>query len=157
VIILKAILKLLDITVIFITIAVVFILSVNVVLRYGFGMSIGPWSRELTTFGLIWMTFLLSPRLLEEDAHFTVPVIVEEKIKSAKIRFIVNLLTRGLMIWFFYAVTRESGVFFRLRSYAMTLRIRKSYIYLVVPFVFVISIVIILTKLYEEFKNLKKE
>lgn len=144
-------LKIFDAITVIIFTGVVSIICINVFLRYGFGTVLGGWGEELTGFGLVWIAFLISIRLVEEEGHFQVDLIVDEIIKSEKIRKGFYLFLWASMIVFFAIVIYHSRVFLTLRTYAITIPIKKSYVYGIVPISFGISIIVLLRKLIKLF------
>ena len=155
IIFIKTINRFLSYIVILLYASIVVIIFCNVILRYGFGSSLGPWTTELTSFFLVWITFLASVILLEEEGHFQVPIIVDEKIKATKIRLIINTFARGLMICFFISTILSSKVFLKISSYALTFRLRKIYVYAVVPLAFFMFAIILFNKIYQEYKKFR--
>lgn len=144
-------LKVFDFIVITLFSIVVAIICINVVLRYGFGTVLGGWGEELTGFGLVWIAFIASIRLVEEEGHFQVDLIVDEIIKSEKVRKVLYLTIWLSLLVFFGIVIYHSQIFLTLRTTAITLPLKKSYVYGIVPISFALSSIVLLRKIIKLF------
>lgn len=125
-------------------------ITTNVILRYVFRRSLG-WIDEFASFGLLWITFASVLRLIDQDEHFHVDVIVN-RFGSGRIR-------RGLSI-FKYMLTSS---FFAIVAYyaaklclsvasstAFTLPVPKIWIYSILPISCFVALLILFKKILNQ-------
>ncbi|MFX0093401.1 MAG: TRAP transporter small permease [Candidatus Hodarchaeota archaeon] len=131
----STIFKVFDVVAITVIALEIITITIDVFLRYIFNRPLA-WLEEFAEFGLIWLTFVISLRLVEEDDHFHVDAIVK-RITSKRIGKSLYFLRLVLMIFFFGVVgyyginlCREIGA-----SYAMNFPIPKAWIYIIIPIV----------------------
>jgi len=68
----------------------------NVVTRYGFGFSIG-WAEEVSSFLMIWVTYLGAGLAMREGRHVDAPFPAAQDILRADVGFQIELYHRKLL------------------------------------------------------------
>lgn len=108
--------------------------SVGVASRYFFNRPIG-WIVEISSYGLLYITFLVAAWVLKEDGHVSMDFIVERF--NPKARAVINMLTSAtsavvclVLTWFGLAVTWN---LFKTKHFTSTmLELPKSIIIVVI-------------------------
>jgi TRAP-type C4-dicarboxylate transport system permease small subunit len=104
----------------------------NVVLRYGFGVSLA-WAEEVSRYMMIWLALLASGLALREGAHIAVETLPDSlpRALAVPLRGLAVLLVAGflaLMLWlgWYYAQ-------FAMMQRTPVLRLPVGMIYLAIP------------------------
>ena len=129
----------------------IFVITANVVMRYQFHNSLA-WLDEFAGFGLIWMAFVISARLMAEDEHFHVDVVVR-RIKSKLKLKIIYFFNYALMIGFLgILVYFGSQLCYRLSvvspSYTLSIDwFPKFIVYIIIPLTSLCTIAVLVEKI----------
>lgn len=104
----------------------------NVVLRYGFGMSLA-WAEEASRYMMIWLAFLGAGLALREGAHIAVETLPDSlpRTPARLLRSLVVLLMAGflaLLLWLGWNYAQ-----FAMMQRTPVLRLPVGYIYLAIP------------------------
>jgi TRAP-type C4-dicarboxylate transport system permease small subunit len=104
----------------------------NVVLRYGFGLSLA-WAEEVSRYMMIWLSFLAAGLALREGAHIAVETLPDSlpRVLAIPLRAVAVLLVAGfvaLMLWLGWEYAQ-----FAMMQRTPVLRLPVGYIYLAVP------------------------
>jgi TRAP-type C4-dicarboxylate transport system permease small subunit len=106
--------------------------SVEVILRYGFGKSLDI-TDEFTRYALIWMVFLSCSLAVADGSHIRVEFVVN--MFKGKMRALVNLAAQALFIGFlvFLIVEGTVALSFQFDQIIPTLNISMFWFYLALP------------------------
>jgi len=104
----------------------------NVVLRYGFGLSLA-WAEEVSRYMMIWLAFLAAGLALREGAHIAVETLPDSlpRALAIPVRAVAVLLVAGflaLMLWLGWEYAQ-----FAMMQRTPVLRLPVGYIYLAIP------------------------
>ena len=104
----------------------------NVVLRYGFGMSLA-WAEEVSRYMMIWLSFLGAGLALREGAHIAVETLPDSLSPALArvVRGLVVLLMAAflaLILWLGWQYAQ-----FAMMQRTPVLRLPVGYIYLAIP------------------------
>ena len=140
-----------DVLSIFIIAFEITVITGNVIMRYVFHNSLA-WLDEFAGFGLIWMGFVISVRLMDEDEHFHVDVLVRRITSKFKLK-IIYFFNYTLMIAYL-AILSYWGIqlCYRLSvispSYSLSLDwFPKFIVYLIIPLTSLTTIAVLIKKL----------
>lgn len=106
--------------------------SVEVILRYGFGKSLDI-TDEFTRYALVWMVFLACSLAVADNSHIRVEFVVN--FFKGKMRAAVNLFAQLLFIGFLVFLIVEGSIAlpFQLDQIIPTLNISMFWFYLAMP------------------------
>jgi TRAP-type C4-dicarboxylate transport system permease small subunit len=104
----------------------------NVVLRYGFGLSLA-WAEEVSRYMMIWLSFLAAGLALREGAHIAVETLPDSlpRALAIPVRAVAVSLVAGflaLMLWFGWHYAQ-----FAMMQRTPVLRLPVGMIYLAIP------------------------
>ena len=124
---------------------IIIVLSLHVVLRYFFRFSFS-WSSELSTYLLVWLTFLGAILALFDEEHIGFTTL--QKKVNKKANFTLKII-KNLVISVFLGVIFVYGVpvIMMVWSFkAITFPVSRGLLYLVVPFSSILMLVYIITE-----------
>lgn len=129
----RGIRRLLETTLLVILSAMAVICFVEVVLRYGLGMSFG-WYDEFTGYLLVWLTFLGAVAAQQDGRHIGLGGVAERL--GPRGQRLAALCTHGLMIALHLLLLSYGGLLAVrfLSDRAITLPVPMGIIYIVIPF-----------------------
>ena len=108
------------------------LISIQVVLRYGFGSSI-PWAEEVTRFIVIWMTFIGAAMGVRLGANISIDILVEFLPKRfhwpllATAALCGTLFGVALIVFGYPIVTKTASI----GQVSSALRIPMAWVYLI--------------------------
>ncbi len=135
--------------------AMVLIVFLNVVLRYGFSSGIF-WSEEISLVIVIWFTFIAMALGVKENLHINVDIL-PKKLPEAFfatllcIRDLLEILIGGIMIYYGWKLTLNGA-----RSFLPATQIPNSINYVVLPISGIFIVLYAIIHLYEDVQKLKK-
>lgn len=145
--------KIANFLVMIVLILITVFLATNVVTRYVFGYNMG-WIHEFAGYGLVWITFLSVISLFMDDGHFQVDVLVEHGFKKFRaLRIFINVLKWIVLIGFLLYLSNFTTEMVTLRSYTISFRIHKGFIYSIIPICLSLSTIIMLRNIFLEFQK----
>lgn len=149
------IVKIANFFVMIVLIIITVLLSTNVITRYVFGYNMG-WVHEFAAYGLVWITFLSLISLFMDDGHFQVDVLVEYGLKKYRaVRITINILKWVALIGFFLYLSYFTTDMVTMRSYTISFRIHRGFIYSIIPICLSLSTIIMLRNIFVEFQGKK--
>jgi TRAP-type C4-dicarboxylate transport system permease small subunit len=124
--------KAIEVLTVFILGVITAMVSVEVVLRYGFGGSLFI-TEEFTRYALVWMVFLACSLAVADNSHIRVEFLVN--FFKGKMRALVNLVAQLLFIVFlvFLIVEGMIALPFQVNQIIPTLNISMFWFYLAMP------------------------
>lgn len=135
--------------------AMVLIVFLNVVLRYGFSSGIF-WSEEISLVIVIWFTFIAMALGVKENLHINVDIL-PKKLPEAFfatllcIRDLLEILIGGIMIYYGWKLTLNGA-----RSFLPATNIPNSINYIVLPISGIFIVLYSIIHLYEDVQKFKK-
>lgn len=135
--------------------AMVLIVFLNVVLRYGFSSGI-HWSEEISLVIVIWFTFIAMALGVKENLHINVDIL-PKKLPEAFfttlmcIRDLLVILIGGVMIYYGWKLTLNGA-----RSFLPATHIPNSINYVVLPISGIFIVLYAIIHLYEDVQKFKK-
>ena len=135
-------------------VAMVILVFLNVVLRYGFSSGI-RWSEEISLVIVIWFTFIAMALGVKEGLHINVDILPKKLPKVffttlTCLRDILVILIGGIMIYYGWKLTLNGA-----RSFLPATHIPNSINYLVLPIAGVFIGLYALINLYEDVLKFK--
>jgi len=130
--------------------------SIQVILRYIFNNPL-DWPEELNQILLVWMTFIGGIGLSRKNLHLRVD-IVDDFLPKKILIFLRSFFNISTII--FMAIIIIGGIeLFNEMIYERTpaMRLKLSYVYLIVPISSFFIIIIYLFQLYKDYKSFFKE
>ena len=132
------------------------IITANVILRYIFHSPLA-WLDEFAGFGLIWLGFVLSVRLMDEDDHFHVDVFTRRITSKLKLKLIYffNYALMGCYCFLlgYYGFELCYRLAFVSPSYTLSVDwFPKSIIYIIIPIASFATIPVLIKKSIERKK-----
>ena len=130
--------------------------SIQVILRYIFNNPL-DWPEELNQILLVWMTFIGGIGLSRKNLHLRVD-IVDDFLPKKILIFLRSFFNLSTII--FMAIIIIGGIeLFNEMIYERTpaMRLKLSYVYLIVPISSFFIIIIYLFQLYKDYKSFFKE
>jgi len=126
------------------------VITGNVIMRYQFHSSLS-WLDEFAGFGLIWLGFVISVRLMDEDEHFHVDVFIR-LISGLKLKIILFFNYTVMIIYLAILTYFGSQVCYRLYFVSPTYTqsfdwFPKSIIFIMIPIASLATIVVLINKL----------
>ncbi|MBY0423532.1 MAG: TRAP transporter small permease [Parvularculaceae bacterium] len=108
------------------------VIMAQVVSRYVFNQSLS-WTEELSKSLMVWTTFLVAPWALRNGAHVAIDLFQEAL--PARLRFAVELVISGLVLWILAVLFRESLGFVArgMTSRMATLPVTTGFVYAIIP------------------------
>jgi len=124
--------KTIEVLTIIILAVITAMVSVEVVLRYGFGQSLFI-TEEFTRYALVWMVFLACSLAVVDNSHIRVEFVVN--LFKGKMRAFVNLAAQMIFIVFlvFLIVEGMIALSFQFEQIIPTLNISMFWFYLALP------------------------
>ena len=130
--------------------------SIQVILRYIFNNPL-DWPEELNQILLVWMTFIGSIGLSRKNLHLRVD-IVDDFLPKKILIFLRSFFNISTIIFMFIIIIGGIELFNEMiyeRTPAM--RLKLSYVYLIVPISSFFIVIIYLFQLYKDYKSFFKE
>lgn len=145
---LRLISRLVEVLVILGAAVIVTIVTIEVVLRYIFGLSL-IFTEELSRYLMVWVVFLGGAIAVRDGSHIRINVLA--KRLSAKTRRLVDLVAHTLTVIFLIVVTIEGVKILPRQLYQMciTIDISLFYFYLAIPVGSVLMIIFLLPHVKE--------
>ncbi len=135
-------------------VAMVVLVFLNVVLRYGFSSGI-HWSEEISLVIVIWFTFIAMALGVKESLHINVSIL-PKKLPAAFftaldcIRDVLIIIIGGIMIFYGWKLTLNGA-----RSFLPATHIPNSINYLVLPVAGIFIVLYAFIHLYEDVLKFK--
>ncbi len=134
----------------------VFLTSIQVILRYIFNNPL-DWPEELNQILLVWMTFIGGIGLSRKNLHLRVD-IVDDFLPKKILIFLRSLFNIATIIFMIILIIGGIELFNEMiyeRTPAM--RLKLSYVYLIVPISSFFIIIIYLFQLHNDYKSFFKD
>jgi len=135
-------------------VAMVVLVFLNVVLRYGFSSGI-HWSEEISLVIVIWFTFIAMALGVKENLHINVSILPKKLPKAFFtvldcIRDVLVVAIGGIMIFYGWKLTLNGA-----RSFLPATHIPNSINYLVLPVSGIFIVLYAIIHLYEDILTFK--
>jgi len=135
-------------------VAMVVLVFLNVVLRYGFSSGI-HWSEEISLVIVIWFTFIAMALGVKESLHINVDILPKKLPKAFFtaldcIRDVLIVVIGGIMIFYGWKLTLNGA-----RSFLPATHIPNSINYLVLPVAGIFIVLYAIIHLYEDIIKFK--
>ncbi len=135
-------------------VAMVALVFLNVVLRYGFSSGI-HWSEEISLVIVIWFTFIAMALGVKESLHINVDILPKKLPKAFFavldcIRDVLVIIIGGIMIYYGWKLTLNGA-----RSFLPATHIPNSISYIVLPISGIFIGLYVMIHLYEDILKYK--
>ena len=132
------------------------IIVIQVFFRYVLNSSIS-WSDEVMGFLLVWLTFTGAVLAMHDNSHIGIDILAE--MVPLRMRLFVNILIDACIMLFLVVFTWAASLLCMkmFDNYAISLEIRMSYIYSILPLAGVFMIVSVVRRIAHEFSSVVKK
>lgn len=135
-------------------VAMVVLVFLNVVLRYGFNSGI-HWSEEISLVIVIWFTFIAMALGVKESLHINVDILPKKLPKGFFItldciRDLLVILIGGIMIYYGWKLTLNGA-----KSFLPATQIPNSINYVVLPIAGIFIVLYAVVHLYDDILKFK--
>jgi TRAP-type C4-dicarboxylate transport system permease small subunit len=139
---------------IFLILAMLVILTMQVVLRFCFNTGL-DWSEELARFGFIWMVFIATSMTAKSDSHIKIDFFNEiwpKKLRKYinKVGIVFGIVFSVLLMYFGY---RHSLGVFRQGQFAPGTNVKLGFIYIAIPIGYTLTLVRLCVRLFSAAKD----